>query len=64
MEQSVRYEIHEWCTVGKKIGTKSKSSRDRTEYAIAQFSKYSAGEIARLDYNKSLGYRFLARTDM
>jgi hypothetical protein len=26
MEQSVRYEIHEWCTVGKKIGTKSKSS--------------------------------------
>jgi hypothetical protein len=26
MEQSVRCEIHEWCTVGKKIGTKSKSS--------------------------------------
>jgi len=30
MEQSVRYEIHEWCTVGKKIGTKSKSSINKT----------------------------------
>jgi hypothetical protein len=26
MEQSVCYEIHEWCIVGKKFGTKSKSS--------------------------------------
>ena len=41
-----------------------KSERDRTDYTIAQFSKDSAGEIIRLDYIKSLGYRFLARTDM
>ena len=41
-----------------------KSERDRTDYTIAQFSKDSAGEITRLDYIKSLGYRFLARTDM
>ena len=36
-----------------------KTERDRTGYALAQFSKYSAGEITRLDYIKSLGYRFL-----
>jgi hypothetical protein len=41
-----------------------KSERDRTDYALAQFSKYSVSEITRLDYTKSLGYHFLARTDM
>ena len=33
-----------------------KSQRDRIDYAIAQFSKNSDGEITRLDYIKSLWY--------
>ena len=39
--------------------TASKEEKTRTEFAISQYRKYSSGEITRLEYIKSLGYRFM-----
>ena len=41
-----------------------KGDRNMSKYAIAQFSKYSSGEIARIDCIKSLGYHLMARVNM
>lgn len=30
------------------------------KFAIAEYSKYSSGEISRLDYMKCMGYHFVA----
>ena len=39
--------------------TARKEDKTRTEFTISQYRKYSSGEITRLEYIKSLGYRFI-----
>ena len=41
-----------------------KEDKTRTDFAISQYRKYSSGEITRLEYIKSLEYRFMPRMDM
>ena len=44
--------------------TARKEDKTQTEFAISQYRKYSSGEITRLEYIKSLGYRFMPIMDM
>ena len=44
--------------------TARKEDKTLTEFAISQYRKYSSGEITRLEYIKSLGYRFMPRMEM
>ena len=43
--------------------TARKEDKTRSEFAISQNRKYSSREITRLEYIKSLGYRFMPRMD-
>ena len=43
--------------------TARKEDKTQTEFAISQNRKYSSREITRLEYIKSLGYRFMPRMD-
>ena len=41
-----------------------KADRERIESVVEMFRKYSQGEISRLEFLKSVGYKFSARTDL
>ena len=46
------------------VVTARKEDKTQTEFGSSQYRKYSSGEITRLEYIKSLGYRFMPRMDM